>query len=264
MSDSLRRPHFKHPPVVEVACGVQFEAIERWQTPHFGQFGATIRENYPDTEDHPPLARLRLDPGTAFDPQWFSMPPLRRVFYVSPPGNFLIQLQPNRLLHNWRKVADTDEYPRFDAAFEKFTSAWTAFNSFLSSAGLPSTKPDVWELTYINHIVGRDAKFPRDMWSYLGFYGDSPQATTSQEASSVAMQIAWPLPDNLGTLVLDVKHGNRVLDQSEVLVLDFTVRGRASDDPDAMKRWFGVAHDAVVNSFEKFTTPKAHLIWEKL
>ena len=80
----------------------------------------------------------------------------------------------------------------------------------------------------------------------------------------MAMQIAWPLSNEMGTLSLDVKHGNRVNDQREVLVLDFTARGPASAAPEAMKVWFGVAHDAIVNSFEKLTTASAHRIWEKL
>jgi len=264
MPDSLRRPHFAHPPVVEVACGVQFEAIEQWRTPQYGQFGATIRDKYPETEDHPPLPRMRPEATATFDPQWSSLPPLRRVFFISPPGNFLIQLQPNRLLHNWRKVLDGDEYPRFDAAFEKFMWAWKEFRTFLSVSGSQPAKPEVWELTYINHIVRPDARFPKDMWAYLAFYPETPQATTAKEASSVSMQIAWPLPDELGTLALDVKHGNRVVDQQEVLVLDFTARGPANDDPEAMKKWFGVAHDAIVNSFEKLTTKEAHAKWEIL
>ena len=80
----------------------------------------------------------------------------------------------------------------------------------------------------------------------------------------MAMQIAWPLPDEMGTLSLDVKHGNRVNDQKEVLVLELTVRGPASDNATAMNAWFGVAHNAIVNSFEKLTTTRAHGIWEKL
>jgi uncharacterized protein (TIGR04255 family) len=264
MPDSIRRPHFARPPVIEVACGVQFEELEQWRTTHYGQFGTAIRDAYPETEDHPPLARVRLEAPTTFGPLWVSLPPLRRVFFISPPGNFLIQLQPNRLLHNWRKVAEGDEYPRFDAAFEKFAWTWEQFNRYLSVAGLPRPKAEIWELTYINHIVGEDARFPQKMWDYLGFYGTHPEATTSKEASSMAMQIAWPIPDGMGTLLLDVKHGNRVNDQKEVLVLEFTVRGPASDDPTDMNTWFGVAHHAIVNSFEKLTTARAHRVWEIL
>ncbi len=131
MPDSLRRPHFAHPPVVEVACGVQFEGLEQLANSELWSIrGCRFRglRSTPQTEDHPPLARVRLDASATFGPQWSSLPPLRRVFFISPPGNFLIQLQPNRLLHNWRKVADGDEYPRFDAAFEKFIWTWEQFN----------------------------------------------------------------------------------------------------------------------------------------
>src|ERR1039457_1021573 len=203
MSDSLRRPHFAKPPVVEVACGVQFEGLEQWRTPHYGQFWAEIKQDYFDTEDHQPLARVRLDPVPVFEPHWSPVPPLRRVFFIKPPGNFLIQLQQNRLLHNWRKVSDGDEYPRFDAAFERFIWAWERFNEFLPSVSLPSPKPEIWELTYINHIVEKDARFPRDVWEYLGFYERSPEATTAMAASSMTIQLAWPLPATMGTLSLD-------------------------------------------------------------
>ena len=69
----------------------------------------------------------------------------------------------------------------------------------------------IWELTYINHIVEKDARFPRDMWDYLGFYETSPEATTSKEASSMSMQIAWPVPDEMGTLSLD---GNTAIEST--------------------------------------------------
>ena len=80
----------------------------------------------------------------------------------------------------------------------------------------------------------------------------------------MGMQIAWPLPHEMGTLSLDLKHGNRVDDQTEVLVMDFSARGAAGADSEAMNTWFDVAHDAIVNSFEKLTTDRAHEIWEQL
>jgi uncharacterized protein (TIGR04255 family) len=189
---------------------------------------------------------------------------LRRVFFIKPPGNFLIQLQQTRLLHNWRKINDTDEYPRFDAAFEKFIWSWIKFNEFLESANLPSPKPEIWELTYINHIADNGARFPQDVWEYLGFYEKSPQATTAMEASAMTIQFAWPLPDNIGILSLDVKHGNRVDDRREVLLMELTARGAATADGTEMSSWFGIAHDAIVNTFDKLTTNRAHELWGKL
>jgi len=142
--------------------------------------------------------------------------------------------------------------------------SWERFNQFLSSANLPNPQPEVWELTYINHITENDARFPRDVWEYLGFYERSPQATTAMDASAMTIQFAWPLPDEVGTLSLDVKHGNRIDDQKEVLVMELTVRGAAKEGQTAMNSWFGVAHHAIVNTFEKLTTNRAHNLWEKL
>lgn len=137
-------------------------------------------------------------------------------------------------------------------------------HEFLPSVGLPNAQPEIWELTYINHIVHKDATFPRDVWEYLGFYERSPQATTPMAASAMTIQFAWPLANQMGTLSLDVKHGNRVNDKKDVLVMELTARGPATGGGERMDSWFGVAHDAIVNTFEKLTTNRAHKIWEKL
>ena len=247
-----------------MVCGVQFGVMEEWRTSSFGQFWSTIREQYSQTEDHPPLPRLQLDSAPVFEPRFSPLPPFRRVFFIEPPGNFLIQLQPNRLLHNWRKISDGDEYPRFDAAFEKFLWSWQRLSDFLPAGGLPIPIPDVWELTYINHIRSTGARFPRDVWDYLSFYEKSPQAITTMAASFMKLQFAWPLANSQGTLSLDVQHGNRISDQQEVLTMELTARGPATDSREAMISWFGVAHHAIVNTFEKLTTRSAHLVWEKL
>ena len=264
MSDNLRRPHFGKPPVVEVACGIQFAALEEWRTAHFGQFWSIVQKEYSQTEDHPPLVRVQLDPAAVFEPRLSSLPPLRRVFFIKPPGNFLIQAQQNRLLHNWRQIDDADQYPRFDAAYERFIWSWARLNEFLSTTGLPSPNPELWELTYINHIRGAGSQFPRDVWDYLSFYEKSPEATTTTEASAMKIQFVWPLEDRQGTLSLDVQHGSRVGDQEPVLVMELTARGPSTGGQDAMDSWFAGAHNAIVNTFEKLTTTKAHLIWEKL
>jgi uncharacterized protein (TIGR04255 family) len=197
------------------------------------------------------------------EPQLTILPPLRRVFFVKHPGNFLIQVQQNRFLHNWRKVGDDDEYPRYDVAYDRFRNYWQAFKMFLSNVGLPEPKPKVWELTYINHIMAPNAKFPRDMWDFLSFYERSPQATTPMDASSMMMQFGWPLPNDSGKLSLDVKHGNRINDHQEILLMELTVRGRATESDSAMETWFDVAHHAIVNTFERLTTKQAHEQWGK-
>lgn len=258
-----QRPHYRRPPVLEVACGVQFSGAEGWGTPHFGRFWREIEREYSQFEDQPPLAPLRLESVALPEPQFLTMPPLRRVFYIQPPGNFLIQLQQNRLLHNWRKTDEKDEYPRYEKAYERFVSAWSQFEAFLARVSLPPAQAEIFELTYINHITRNGAQFPRDVWDFLAFYERTPKAITAKESSAIVMHFSWPLPAEMGTLTLDLKHGVRPNDERDVLVIELNARGKAREEAGFMNEWFDVGHHAIVNTFDNFTTDEAHALWEK-
>ncbi len=260
---SGHRPHFDRPPLIEVVCGVQFEGLESWGTPHYGRFWSRIESEYPDFEEHPPLAQVRLPPSVPTDIHPSPVPPLRRVFFIQPPGNFLIQVQQNRFLHNWRKVKDDDEYPRYGAAYDRFQRSWGEFQEFLKEAKLPTPRPDVFELTYINHITAEGACFPRDVWNFLGFYERSPEVTTAMEATGMMMHFAWRLSEDRGVLTMDVKHGRRITDGKEVLQMELTARGKGPDGTENMEVWFNVAHEAIVSTFERLTTEQAHRLWGK-
>lgn len=260
---SNKRPHYKNPPVVEVVCGIQFSGVEGWGTPHFGSFWREVQNQYAEFEDQPPLAQMRLGGATSSEPQILAMPPMRRVYFIEPPGNFLIQLQKNRFLHNWRKMGVTEEYPRFEQAYSRFVSAWSRFEEFLKIASLGRAHADIFELTYINHITREGAKFPRDIWEFLAFYEHTPEAITATGSTSIAMQLGWPLREEMGTLDLDLKHGLRADDEREILLIALSARGKVMESSNYMGEWFEVAHTAIVETFDSFTTGKAHKIWGK-
>jgi len=112
--------------------------------------------------------------------------------------------------------------------------------------------------------MSEGASFPRDIWEFLEFYQGNPEATTAKEASGLMIHFEWPLPDDLGVLALDIKHGNRVTDQKEVLLMELNAKGKARQGEAGMAAWFDVAHDAIVNTFDKLTTEKAHRNWGKI
>ena len=258
-----KRPYYKRPPVVEVVCGVQFSGADGWGTPHFGRFWQQIETEYTQFEDRAPLPPLRLEPDMSIEQRVMTIPPLRRVFYIQPPGNFLIQLQQNRLLHNWRKMNESDEYPRYEQAYDRFVSAWDQFKAFLESASLPPTHPEIYELSYINHIARDGAKFPQDIWDFLEFYERTPKAVSAKESTAIAMHFSWALPAEMGTLTLDLKHGVRANDEREVLLIELNARGQVKDSAGYMPEWFDIAHDAIVNTFDSLTTDEAHELWGK-
>lgn len=38
MEPGVELPHFEAPPVAEVVCGIQFDPLLKFQSPHFGAF----------------------------------------------------------------------------------------------------------------------------------------------------------------------------------------------------------------------------------
>ncbi len=258
-----RRPDFERPPVIEVVCGVQFRAIPTWTTACYGLYWARIRDQYPDTEDRPPLPRQFPDSAQApVELETPLLPPLRRAFYITRPPNYLVQLQANRFLHNWRKVSEGDQYPRYEDAFKRFSTRWGDFQEFVRELGAGPLQPEMYELTYINHIAAPDATFPRDVWKFLSFYNENPLSDPEFEPSGLRIHFAWPLKGGSGSLLMDVRHGRRLPDESEILSVEFTARGPAGAHIQ-MFEWFDVAHDAIVNSFSKLTTEQAHQFWGK-
>lgn len=258
------RPHFERPPLNEVVCGVQFEPIPGWLTSHYGLFWSGIRSEYSRCEDHPPLPRVKLDRPGEVEIELGPLPPLRRVFLVHKTENYVLQLQPNRFLHNWRKTKDSDPYPRFDDAFARFSEHWRAFCGFVRDTGLPAPQPEAYELTYLNYILSEDSSFPRDVWRFLDFYKSVPTSANSAQPIGMSLSFVWPLPERAGQLQMVTRHGKRADDQKEVLVVEFTATGKAGQAEGDMERWFGLAHDSIVQTFAALTTEEAHRLWGRI
>lgn len=148
-------PEFAEPPVVEVVLGLQFESIRQLRQSHFGQFWGEIRSEYPLTTDHPRLDTpvLSLEPegrGPSFQLEMLDSPPTDRSWFLSADDERLVQLQDDRLIHNWRHRGG--RYPRFEPLRDQFWAAFTALRSMLDESGIPQPQPRQVEVTYINWI----------------------------------------------------------------------------------------------------------------
>lgn len=129
---------FNQPPLVEVAFGVEFEAPE-FSSVHFGLYWETIRDKFPLQFDRPPS----LESDT-----FFSIPPLRRVWFLSEDENRLIQLQDSYFSYNWSQ-GDEEEYPHFEKIFPEFLEQWNHLKDWWSRYEEKSIEPVEYELTYI-------------------------------------------------------------------------------------------------------------------
>src|ERR1700733_3701427 len=92
-------PVYDLPPVSEVAIGVQFAPLERWQAAHGGLYWSLINRDYPRTEMQPPFftpmekfGDERLAPQPAFQIVQTGAG-LDRYWFLTEDGTRLIQIQ---------------------------------------------------------------------------------------------------------------------------------------------------------------------------
>lgn len=261
---------YENPPVVEVVCGITFRPLDGLLAPQIGLFWQRLRDEYPQCREVPPLVPVvETYDGKPVDPQieLRNVPPLPRIWFVSKGKHFILQLQRDRFLHNWRKLAPDDDYPRYGEVTARFYEMLAKFKAFLADEDLPELDPIQYEMTYVNHMplgegwdgleqVGR--VFPDFNWRQ-----DAERFLPTPETMN--WQTRFALPDRQGRLHASMKKGVRSLDECEVLILDLTVRGfPGSGDADGMKRWFGLARGWIVKSFAELTgTEMQEKVWRK-
>ena len=186
--------------------------------------------------------------------------PLRRVWLVDPTGRYLIQLDPPRFLHNWRKREDRDPYPRFETAYSRFTESLKLYQAFAEESSLGDLNPNLYELSYINHIFEEEDVFPEQVGRFLNFYGWQPSSAFQGHPEALNIRLALPLPNKAGRLTVSVQHGTRETDGKSVLVLDLTARGATKM---TMDEWFSIAHETIVRGFAEVTTDEAQRLWRR-
>jgi uncharacterized protein (TIGR04255 family) len=263
-SDSF--PTFMTPPVVETVLGVEFRPLAGWTVAHFGLFWQEVRSEYPVVESKPPLGSMVERFGReAWVPQGPQLEvvmaePPARCWYISSEGGQLLQLQRDRLLHNWRKAGDP--YPRYPETRQRFASMWDRFLMFLDREGLDHPEVGQCEVTYVNHIERGDA------WDVIA---DAPRVLTLLNEPTLAflpkpevvvLDARYVMPDEQGRLRVIFQPAIRNTDGKEILQLTLTARGRPKTAATAdLLAWLDLGREWVVRGFVDLTTDRAKAIW---
>jgi len=262
-------PDFENPPVAEVVLGTQFDLDHPLSTPHVGMYFQRIRSDFPEVEEHPPLppqretfneeAREGREPRV---PLVFGLPPLRRCWFKDRSQNRLIQLQGDRFLHNWRKMTDQEEYPRYEAIKDEFFKRWDEFVGFLQESGLGQPRVIQCEITYVNHLVrGECWETVKDALSLFKMLR-AGEHSFLPEAEVVFTHTQFLMGEKAGRLHIDLKPAIRSRDSKELFQLTLTARGAPSDEtPNALESWFALGREWIVRGFVDITTDNAHRIW---
>jgi len=268
-------PDFASPPLEEVVLGLQYATDKEILAHHIGLYWERIRDDFPAVQQHDPIAEqiedlseeshsagigklgLRLMTGA---------PPLPRCWFLSASGAKLIQLQPGRLLHNWRKVVGDEGYPHFEALRDEFMDRWEEFSRFAEESGLGQPKVNQAELTYVNHIEkGACWEDIQDMPKLFSFLATPSQADRLPRLEAGEYHLHYRLPTDLGRLHVEVEPVVRRRDMSVVLRMTLTARGPTKgNEPADVLQWFQSGRESVVWAFTSLTREKAHECWGRI
>ncbi|BAU13030.1 hypothetical protein LEP3755_35660 [Leptolyngbya sp. NIES-3755] len=245
---------FEKAPLTEVVCGVEFNA-PNFSSVHFGMYWQKVLERFP----MPPLDRSPIGEM----PILSLMPQLRRVWFQSQDQKKLVQLQADRFLYNWRKLAENDRYPHFQEVYQEFEREWAVFQEWWDEIGkvqqIPLNVPGVefsfralqplrYELTYINQI---DASFgwtnSSDHRKIFNFLGRDWEGCRVGKPGLHNTNLEFVLPDGLGTLGVAISQAMKLEDETALLFCELTARS-----PDArvnLQEWFKAANKNIVQTF---------------
>lgn len=267
-------PSYATPPLTEVFLSIQFEKIRSLQAPQIGLLWSTkFRDKYPRTEQHPPIApSIEI-----FDKQGIANKEIKldfitetqtpRCWFIKEDDSELIQVQQDRLLHNWRKTNLEKDYPRYESIKDEFISDFNIFSTFISSENGTDIVPNQCEITYINHIKSGEGWLKHSELSkiYPSWNpNNSDDFIWEAENIRVASQYIFNTKDGKpwGRLYIDIQPVYMAMDKTPVYTVTLTVRGKPlKPDIEGIIEFIDHGREIIVRGFTSVTSKDMHKVW---
>lgn len=272
MSDKPRKlPEFTNPPVIEVALAVQFDRLDLAPA-QLGVLALRMRElGYPTIKQHPPLQPIIEHFGVPRSPGRFTLElgsPESRHWFVAEDNRRLVQVQSDRLIHNWRKVGSDDEYPRYEDIRSTFKQHLNEFSEFIAREGLGAMVPNQVEVTYVNHIcIGGESPRGMHLAQVTGIAGSTytdgflPRAEDTRAAAGYVIERDGT---PIGRLHINAHTAINLERGNPIVVLNLTARGMPfTPDIDGVLSFMDLGREWVVRGFADVTTSQMHKAWER-
>lgn len=267
-------PSFRRPPLTETVLGLQFEPLAGLSTAHMGLLWQRFRSQLPLIEEHPPLPpaveKFEPPPPAQVEVSIEEKPPAPRVWFLNESKSELVQVQPDRFIHNWRKIEGIEPYPRYEPIRGKFRDEVAVLERFLTDEKLGPLVVNQCEVTYVNHIEpsglwDRHGQLERifRVWSGLG------GASFLKVPEDAGLRMRFAILDikgkPVGRLHAAIQPAWKKTDNSPILVLTLTARGRpAGEGIDGAFAFFELGREWIVRGFADLTTPGMHRVWERI
>ncbi|WP_406353184.1 TIGR04255 family protein [Streptomyces sp. NBC_00658] len=260
-------PDFSQPPVVEVACGVKFRKVPELHGIRLAPLYEMWKSELPVIEEQPTLPSIETGPAGSSPKIRVDFPSLRqtRYWFQSERGNDLVQLQPDRLIVNWRSCGNGENYPRFEYVLNHLSRRVTDLSGFVEENFRSKLEFLHVELSYINSLrVGES-----DKWDLREIFHTWPDFAKHHLGRPANSQMTFDFPIESARTGRDfflrasIEPGV-ASDETPGTFLTMTAQGRPSSTSaegalDSIKE----AHDHLVRSFAEITTEAAHERWGK-
>lgn len=267
-------PEFASPPVVEVALGIQFDPLVDLHTPRLGLLWKRFRDRFPRIEERsllePSVEQFSDAPSTGFQLRLeaLDVPPPPRLWFISEDGTQLLQVQRDRFVYNWRKVTDTDPYPRYSQMRETFAGALDELRRYLEEEKVGPLVPNQCEVTYVDAMVSgagwdRHAQLDR----ILTIWSSQTNDAFLPEPEDVTLLVRYIIPSEtgepLGRLRMTLHPSRHQPSGRPSYLLRTTAQGRPlAPGLDGVFRFLDIGHEWAVRGFLSVTTQRMHRIWE--
>jgi len=258
VAESNTLPKFDNPPVIEVVCGITFAELEELRAVQLGYLWDKLRPKYEHSKEMAPLRRAIevFEEQRQVEFQFSDIPPLPRTWLLTANENGIVQIQKDRLLHNWKRVEPGEEYPHYEKVIQEFRDCLAQFEAFLNERSIGAVEPLQYELTYVNHVPQGDG------WEEIGDVGnifpDFAWRNTGDrflpQPDTINWRTSFAMPQQSGRLHCVIRHTKRTSDKMPIFMLEMTARGMASEpSKEAMWSWFDLAHEWIVRGFAEIT-----------
>jgi uncharacterized protein (TIGR04255 family) len=265
-------PVFDRPPVEEVAIGVYFNPIAALDSVRIGLLWERWRQRYPHAEEQPPLppvvpesfGKPSLSQTVIFGPAAFP-----RIWYQSQDRDQLVQVQRDRVVHNWRRLAATQPYPHYDALRPRFEEDAADFFSFIAELGHEPPPIGQAEVTYVNAIPVGDSGSGELLAKLVAPWSGEMSDSFLPEPDDVALTVRYRIPgpdgEPVGRLYITAQPSYRQNPEGrieELILLQLFARGAPiGSGLTGALAFLDRGHEWLVRAFKSVTTPEFHHEW---
>lgn len=274
---NLPYPDFENPPVVEVALAVQFERMAGFRYVHQGLLWQRFADTFPHVEDHAALEQLvetfGVPEGRRLAVQLISgnVAPAVRSWLLNETRTELLQIQPDKLVHNWRKIGpgvdEASQYPRYEHIRQQFGDELKIFCAFVEDFDLGDFAPNQCEITYINHIVAGDGwDHHNQIGNISSFLKEDRRTISGLEMENLKVDSRYIIRDAeqnpIGRLHISLQPAFRKVDEKPMFILTLVARGKPDESSsEGVMRFLDHGRSLIVHGFVDVTTSGMHAVW---